>query len=63
MQSPVMVRQLELRVPGPGLHEFTQELEEVVRDAAVEEGLCTVYIPHTSASLTIQENADPSARR
>ena len=32
-------------------------------DAAVENGVCTVFVRHTSASLTIQENADPSARR
>jgi secondary thiamine-phosphate synthase enzyme len=34
-----------------------------VREAGADEGLCTVFIRHTSASLTIQENADPSARR
>jgi thiamine phosphate synthase YjbQ (UPF0047 family) len=35
----------------------------VVRDAGVKDGLCTIFIRHTSASLTIQENADPSAKR
>lgn len=35
----------------------------MVHQAGVREGLCTVFIQHTSASLTIQENADPSARR
>jgi secondary thiamine-phosphate synthase enzyme len=34
-----------------------------VARAGVDEGLCTLYIPHTSASLLIQENADPAARR
>jgi len=58
-----MVRRLRVRVPGPGLHEVTGEVAGVVREAQVDEGLCTVFIPHTSASLTIQENADPSARR
>lgn len=48
---------------GKGLHEITEAVEDVVRASGVAEGLCTVMIQHTSASLTIQENADPSARR
>jgi secondary thiamine-phosphate synthase enzyme len=48
---------------GKGLHEFTRELQAAVSASGVAEGLCTVMIQHTSASLTIQENADPSARR
>ncbi len=58
-----MIRTLTLDVPGPGLHDFTDRVTEVVRESGVEEGLCTLFIRHTSASLTIQENADPSARQ
>jgi secondary thiamine-phosphate synthase enzyme len=58
-----MVKKLSIRVPGPGLHDVTEEVRSVVRASGVREGLCTVFIRHTSASLTIQENADPSARR
>ncbi len=58
-----MVKRLSLRMPGPGLHEVTDQIRGVVRDSGTREGLCTVFIQHTSASLTIQENADPSARR
>jgi len=58
-----MVKKLSIRVPGPGLHDVTDEVRRVVRASGVREGLCTVFIRHTSASLTIQENADPSARR
>lgn len=58
-----MVRRLSLRPAGPGLHDFTRQVAEVVRDSGVREGLCTVFLQHTSASLTIQENADPSAKR
>ncbi|MBX3729542.1 MAG: secondary thiamine-phosphate synthase enzyme YjbQ [Candidatus Sumerlaeia bacterium] len=58
-----MIRQLAIRVPGKGLHEITDLVADVVHQAGVREGLCTVFIQHTSASLTIQENADPSARR
>lgn len=57
-----MVRRLTIRISGQGLHEITQEVAGVVRDSGVQEGLCTVFLQHTSASLTIQENADPSAR-
>lgn len=57
-----LVQELQIRTGGKGLHEITREVAEVVRASGVEEGLCTVMIRHTSASLTIQENADPSAR-
>ncbi len=58
-----MIRELTIQTPGRGLHEITREIEEVVRDSGASEGLCTAFIRHTSASLIIQENADPSARR
>ena len=57
-----MIDGFETRTPGPGLHEVTRELERLVAASEIEAGLCTVLIQHTSASLTIQENADPSAR-
>ncbi|MCC5785661.1 MAG: YjbQ family protein [Phycisphaerales bacterium] len=57
------VHELTIHTPGRGLHEITREVAAVVRDSGVEIGLCTVFIRHTSASLTIQENADPSAKR
>ncbi len=46
----------------PGLHEITDHVRAIVNRHAAGDGLCTVFIRHTSASLTIQENADPSAR-
>jgi secondary thiamine-phosphate synthase enzyme len=57
-----MVKKLSIRVSGQGLHDVTDEIRAAVREGDVREGLCTVFIQHTSASLTIQENADPSAR-
>jgi secondary thiamine-phosphate synthase enzyme len=45
-----------------GLTEITQALRAAVRASGIREGLCTVFIRHTSASLVIQENADPSVR-
>jgi secondary thiamine-phosphate synthase enzyme len=58
-----MVETLEIAVPGQGLHEVTAEVARAVAASGVGEGLCTLFIQHTSASLVIQENADPSARR
>ena len=58
-----MIRELKLSMPGQGLHEITKAVHDVVVESGVREGLCTVFVRHTSASLTIQENADPSARR
>ena len=58
-----MIERLEIWVPGQGLHEITSHVAEVVRAWGGEEGLCTLFVQHTSASLLIQENADPSARR
>ena len=58
-----MIRKLEIKTPGQGLHEITAQVSTVIRESEVKEGLCTVFVQHTSASLTIQENADPSARR
>lgn len=58
-----MVKKISLRISGQGLHEVTREVRSAVRESGVTEGLCTVFLQHTSASLTIQENADPSAKR
>jgi secondary thiamine-phosphate synthase enzyme len=46
-----------------GLTDVTGRLRDFVRAQKMRTGLCTVFIRHTSASLVIQENADPSARR
>ena len=58
-----MVRQFSIRTRGQGLQDVTRDIAAVVADSNIRDGLCTVFIRHTSASLTIQENADPSARR
>jgi len=58
-----MTRHLTIQVPGQGLHLITAQVAEAVHQSGVQEGLCTVFLQHTSASLLIQENADPSARR
>ncbi len=58
-----MNQQLSIQTTGQGLREITREVDSVVERASVSDGLCTIMVRHTSASLTIQENADPSAGR
>ena len=48
---------------GQGLIEVTDQVARVVSATGITEGLCTLVVQHTSASLVVQENADPSARR
>ena len=58
-----MVTEMTVQTRGQGLCEITDRVAAVVAGAGVADGLCTILIRHTSASLTLQENADPSARR
>ena len=58
-----MIQTLTISAPGQGLHAFTQQLQKAIAAANIDEGLCTLFIQHTSASLLIQENYDPSAQR
>ena len=48
---------------GPGLYEFTDAVAQFARTEKLGDGLMTCYIRHTSASLLIQENADPDVQR
>lgn len=57
-----MIEDLRIPVKGQGLHDITPEVTKTVGNADIEEGLCTLFIRHTSASLLIQENYDASAR-
>jgi len=51
-----------IRTRGQGTYEITEEVARLVRESGVNTGTATVFIQHTSASLIIYENADPSAR-
>lgn len=53
---------LDLTTRGPGLYEFTRDFKAFVDESAIRTGLATAYCRHTSASLVIQENADPDVR-
>lgn len=57
-----MVTFFTTRINHQGLHDITGQVQQEVAGSGVEEGLCTLFIQHTSASLLIQENYDPSAR-
>jgi len=54
---------LVIRTKGPGFTEITLDIRNWLKDIGAFEGLLTVFIAHTSASLTIQENADPDVRK
>ena len=43
--------------------DITRQIQEAVRESGVQEGICTIFIPHTTAAVTINENADPDVVR
>ena len=53
---------LEIRTHGKGLYAFTALVNERIRRWNIQEGMCYLYLQHTSASLVIGENYDPSAQ-
>jgi secondary thiamine-phosphate synthase enzyme len=57
-----MIKCLSILVRGQGLHDITGNVAAMVADCGLKEGLCTLFIRHTSASLLIQESYDDSAR-
>lgn len=59
----MVIHYIDITVSGQGLHIFTNKVAALVDATGIEQGLCSLLVQHTSASLIIQENADPSARR
>ncbi|HJN51423.1 MAG: secondary thiamine-phosphate synthase enzyme YjbQ [Pseudomonadales bacterium] len=57
-----MIKTLSIKINGKGLHDITPLVAGEVESSGVDEGLCSLFIQHTSASLLIQENYDPSAK-
>jgi len=55
--------QLQVETPGRGTFEVTAQLQSAVRESGIRTGLAHVFIHHTSASLLINENADPAVHR
>ncbi|HXI74254.1 MAG TPA: secondary thiamine-phosphate synthase enzyme YjbQ [Pyrinomonadaceae bacterium] len=60
---PVYHDQLEVRTDGKGLYEITDDVQSKIDDFQVRNGTVTVFVQHTSCSIVIMENADPTARR
>jgi len=55
--------QLEVRTHGKGLYEITDDVQSKIDKSGVRNGTVTVFVQHTSCSIVIMENADPTARR
>lgn len=59
-----MMKEISVRTSSRvELIDITHLVEKVVSESKIKSGLCTVYVPHTTAAVTINENADPSVRR
>jgi secondary thiamine-phosphate synthase enzyme len=59
----VLQRTLQVATSGKGFSNISREVAAIVAEAEVDVGLCSIFVRHTSASLVIQENADPSVLR
>jgi secondary thiamine-phosphate synthase enzyme len=60
---PVYHDQLEVRTDGKGLYEITDDVQSKIDDFQVRTGTVSIFVQHTSCSIVIMENADPTARR
>ncbi|WZL81149.1 secondary thiamine-phosphate synthase enzyme YjbQ [Vallitaleaceae bacterium 9-2] len=54
-----MTKQFSIKTEREQFYDITKQVQEVVSNSNVLEGLCTIYCPHTTAGITINENADP----
>jgi len=54
-----MLREFKLQTDAENFHNITRLVTEAVRESGIETGSCLVYCPHTTAGITINENADP----
>ena len=59
----VQHEKFEVRTNGKGTHEITDEVQEKIGKSGVRNGVVTIFVQHTSCSLTMMENAAPAARR
>ena len=59
-----MFEQFQVRTPSHDcLVEITSQVQDRIGRAGIEQGLCTVFVPHTTAGITINENADPTVQQ
>jgi secondary thiamine-phosphate synthase enzyme len=60
---PAMFEQLQVRTRSHAcLVEITSQVQQIVAQSGIEQGVCTVFVPHTTAGVTINENADPTVQ-
>ena len=59
----VETNHFSIQTKGKGTYEITDQIEEAVRKSGVRNGTVTIFVQHTSCSLIVMENADPTARR
>ena len=57
-----MIKHLSVKTHGQALYDMTAEIAAIINEANIKEGLCSIFVQHTSASLIIQENADPAVQ-
>ena len=60
---PIYHDRIEVRTNGKGLYEITDDLQSKIDNCGVRNGTITVFVQHTSCSIIIMENADPTAQR
>jgi secondary thiamine-phosphate synthase enzyme len=60
---PVQHEKLEVRTNGKGTYEISDQIQDKIDESGVRNGLVTIFVQHTSCSLTMMENAAPAARR
>ncbi len=53
------MREIKLSTPREGFIDITKQVEKAVLEAGIRKGICHVFVPHTTAAVTINENADP----
>ncbi len=57
-----MIFDFQLRTPKQGMVDITNEVTEAIAESGVNEGICIIFCPHTTAAITINENADPDVK-
>lgn len=62
MKNDTGTRALDLRTPAEAFVDITARVQQVVDETGVADGVCTVFVPHTTAGVTINENADPDVQ-
>ena len=58
----IVQKEVDVMTEGRGTYDITQKVQQAVRQASIETGLCHIFIRHTSASIILCENADPEVR-